>query len=92
VPILRIIDSKGAVESSQDEGDLVSAYVVSRMCEFDDELNGIPVSADRAAAEDIGARLYARTRREVDRAVRRVELRSRSGRMRFTRAELEESW
>jgi hypothetical protein len=92
VPILRIIDSKGALESSQDEGDLISAYVVARMCEFDDEFNGIPVSSDRAAAEDIGARLYARTRREVDRAVRRVELRSKSGRMRFTRAELEESW
>jgi hypothetical protein len=92
VPILRIIDSKGALESSQDEGDLVSAYVVARMCEFDDERNGIPISSDRAAADEIGARLYARTRREVDRAVRRVELRSKSGRMRFTRAELEEGW
>jgi hypothetical protein len=92
VPILRIIDTKGALESSQDEADLVSAYVVARMCEFDDTANGIPVAQDHAAAEDIGARLYARTRREVDRAVRRVELRSKSGRMRFTRAELEESW
>jgi hypothetical protein len=92
VPILRIIDTRGSVESSQDEGDLVSAYIVSRMCEFDDELNGIPVGPDRAAAEEIGARLYSSTRREVDRAVRRVELRSKSGRMRFTRAELEESW
>lgn len=92
VPILMIIDMKGALESSQDEADLVSAYVVARMCEFDDELNGIPVAQDRAAAEDIGARLYASTRRDVDRAVRRVELRSKSGRMRFTRAELEESW
>jgi hypothetical protein len=92
VPILRIIDTKGALESSQDEADLVSAYVVARMCEFDDLLNGIPVAQDHAAAEDIGARLYARTRRDVDRAVRRVELRSKSGRIRFTRAELEESW
>jgi hypothetical protein len=92
VPILRIIDSKGDIESSQDEVDLVSAYVVARMCEFDDTLNGIPVAQDHAAAEDIGARLYARTRREVDRAVRRVELRSKSGGMRSTHAELEESW
>jgi hypothetical protein len=92
VPIIRIIDSKGDIESSQDEVDLVSAYVVARMCEFDDTLNGIPVAQDHAAAEDIGARLYARTRREVDRAVRRVELRSKSGAMRSTHAELEESW
>jgi hypothetical protein len=92
VPILRIIDAKGDLESSQDEADLVSAYVVARMCEFDDTLNEIPVAQDHAAAEDIGARLYARTRREVDRAVRRVELRSASGRTRFSRAELEETW
>jgi hypothetical protein len=92
VPILRIIDSRGDIESSQDEADLVSAYVVARMCEFDDARNGISVSRDHTAAEDIGARLYANTRREVDRALRRVELRSTSGRISTTRAELEESW
>jgi len=92
VPILRIVDAGGGMETSQDETDLVSAYIVARMCEFDDVSNGLAPSREGAAAADIGARLYASTRRGVDRAVRRVELQSASGRLLLTKAELEESW
>lgn len=92
VPILRIVDAGGGIGTSQDEDDLVSAYIVARMCEFDDISHDLPAAREGAVAQAIGARLYASTRRGVDRALRRIELRSKSGRLPLTRAELEENW
>jgi hypothetical protein len=92
VPILQIRDSRGAVQTSQDMDDLVAAYVVERMSEFDDAIQLGAASSARPVSEEIGARLYVETRRDVDRALRRVESRARSGRLVLSRAELEEAW
>ncbi|MDO8914754.1 MAG: hypothetical protein Q7W16_01570 [Coriobacteriia bacterium] len=92
VPILQIIDSHGAVQSSPDMDDLVAAYVVERMSEFDDAVQLGAALETPQLSEAIGTRLYAGTRRDVDRALRRVESRARSGRLVLNRAELEEAW
>lgn len=92
VPILQIIDSHGALQTSQDMDDLVAAFVVERMSEFDDVVEGDKALPGRPLSEEIGARLYADTRRDVERALRRVESRARSGRLVLNRAELEEAW
>ncbi len=91
VPILRIIDARGAVESSQTEGDLVAAYAIASMSEYDERRNGIPLAEPDGVARAIGSRLYADTRHAVDKAIRRVELRAEAGRMTDMRAIAEES-
>jgi hypothetical protein len=92
VPILRIIDAAGDLEASQTEDDLVSAYIVARMSEFDDASQDAQTTGERRISEEIGARLYAATRRGVDKALRRIELRYQSGRLQFAGSGSEESW
>jgi hypothetical protein len=92
VPILRIIDAAGDLEASQTEDDLVSAYIVARMSEFDDRSQGAPVLCARRVSEEIGARLYAATRRGVDKALRRIELRYESGRLQLAGSGSGDGW
>jgi hypothetical protein len=92
VPILRIIDAAGDLEASQTEDDLVSAYIVARMSEFDDASQDAQTTGERRISEDIGARLYAATRRGVDKALRRIELRYQSGRLQLSGSGTEEGW
>lgn len=80
VPILAVLESPDSVGGSQSEGTLVSAYVIARMSELDDELSIVPMIGPRPS-DSVGARLYAETRREIDRAVHRVEVLVRSGRL-----------
>jgi hypothetical protein len=78
LPILRVLDTAAEDETSLDEDDLISAYLVARFSALDSELNsGVLESAELANA--IGARLYASTRAAVERAVSRVEREARSG-------------
>ena len=91
VPILRIMDSGGGLESSQAEGDIVSAYIVSFMSELDDETQGLP-SSGPPRSRAIGVRLYEGTRRDVDRVLRRVEDRLQAGRLGEAGSELAEAW
>jgi hypothetical protein len=92
VPILRIIDYGGAVDSSQAEEDLVAAYIIARMSDFDDVAQGLPTMAGPSVADAVGARLYSDTRHGVDRVIGRVERRAERGRLPSTRAALEEAW
>lgn len=92
VPILRIIDRGGDLESSQVEEHLVGAYIISTMSEYDDRGEGQTASPVTSVSAAIGARLYADTRRSADKAIRRVELRSEAGRLVTTRVALEEAW
>jgi hypothetical protein len=92
VPILHIIDAAGDLETSQTEGDLISAYIVARMSEFDDTSHEEPSHRERRTSEEIGARLYAATRRNVDKALRRIELRYEAGRLQFAGSGSEEGW
>jgi hypothetical protein len=92
VPILRIIDAAGDLEASQTEDDLVSAYIIARMSEFDDGSQGRSAIGMRPVSEEIGSRLYAATRRGVDKALRRIELRYESGRLQFAGSTSEEGW
>jgi hypothetical protein len=92
VPMLRIIDLGGDLESSQVEEHLVGAYVICTMSEYDDRLHGQADGSVKGVAAAIGARLYADTRRSADKAIRRVELRSEAGRLATTRVALEEAW
>jgi hypothetical protein len=91
VPVLRIIDAAGDLEASQTEDDLVSAYIVAKMSEFDDSSQEGLETGARRTSEEIGARLYAATRRGVDKAVRRIQLRYESGRLQFAASGSEES-
>jgi hypothetical protein len=92
VPILRIIDAAGDLEASQTEDDLVAAYIVARMSEFDDAAHDTASAVERPVSGEIGARLYAATRRGVDKALRRIELRCQSGRLQPAGAGAEEGW
>jgi hypothetical protein len=79
VPVLQILDTAGEADASLDEQDLVGAYMVAYFSALDSELH-MGSSEGYALATSIGIRLYANTRRTVDRAVRRVERDARSGR------------
>jgi predicted HD phosphohydrolase len=79
IPVLAIIDERGEIETSQQEAHLVAAYVVARMSAFDDMNHGCFSMSEQGAADAIGARLYSATRREADRAIRRVELHYAAG-------------
>jgi len=78
LPIMRILDSAAEDESSLDEDDLISAFLVARFSALDTE-----ISSDRIERSDlartIGARLYTSTRAAVDRAAERVEREARAG-------------
>jgi hypothetical protein len=80
VPILSVLEESEILAGSQSEGTLVSAYIVARMSDLDDELSTVPMIGPRPS-DNVGARLYAETRRNVDRALRRVEELLRSGRL-----------
>lgn len=78
VPILDILDSGAEGEASLDESDLVSAYMIAYFSSLDGELHASGHEGyDRA--NSIGSRLYAATRRGVDRALRRVDRALRDG-------------
>ena len=78
VPVLQILDTAADAGASLDEQDLVGAYLIAHFSALDSELNmEEPEGYDLATS--IGVRLYANTRRTVDRAVRRVERDARSG-------------
>ena len=78
VPVLQILDTAADSDASLDEQDLVGAYLIAHFSALDSELNmKEPEGYDLATS--IGVRLYANTRRTVDRAVRRVESDVRSG-------------
>jgi hypothetical protein len=78
VPVLQILDTAGEAEASLDEQDLVGAYLIAYFSALDSELHmGSAEGYDLATS--IGVRLYANTRRTVDRAIRRVEREARSG-------------
>jgi hypothetical protein len=81
LPILRVLDTAGDDETSLDEDDLISAYLVARFSALDGELNGEITAESAELANSIGARLYASTRAAVERAVRRVEREARAGHM-----------
>jgi len=78
VPMLQILDTAAEADASLDEQDLVGAYLIAYFSALDSEVNmGTTEGYDLATS--IGVRLYANTRRTVDRAVRRVEQDARSG-------------
>ncbi len=79
VPVLQILDAGGEADASLDEQDLVGAYLVAYFSALDSELH-MGSSEGYDLATSIGIRLYANTRRTVDRAIRRVERVERSGR------------
>jgi hypothetical protein len=79
MPVLQILDTAGEAEASLDEQDLVGAYLVAYFSALDSELYTGSAEGYELATS-IGIRLYANTRRTVDRAIRRVERDARSGR------------
>jgi hypothetical protein len=72
LPVLRILDTEGESEESLDERDLVGAYLIARFDDLDTVVN-IGRTPEAGLAVAIGARLYANTRRTVDRTIRQVE-------------------
>jgi hypothetical protein len=78
VPILAILDSGAEGEASLDENDLVAAYMIAFFSALDSELH-VAGHEGYERANLVGARLYAATRRAVDRALRRVERAVRDG-------------
>jgi len=72
LPILRILDSPVEAEASPVEQDLIGAYLIARLSEFDSAANA---SSDQGPelGDALGARLYAGTRRTVDRVLRQIE-------------------
>lgn len=81
VPILRVLEAADSLVGSQSEGALVSAYIVARMSDLDDELSSPVEPIGPRFSDTVGCRLYAESRKQVDRAVRRVEALVRSGRL-----------
>jgi len=78
VPLLQIMDSSAEMTTSQDEKDLVGAYLIAYLSALDSELN-MSGHESYELADSIGARLYSSTRHRVDRAMRRVERAAREG-------------
>lgn len=78
VPILRILESRGMTDGSEDESDLVAAYVIAYLSAVDEDLT-LGGSRGTDLAEAVGSRLYIRTRRSADRVLRRIERRMRTG-------------
>ena len=72
VPVLQILDAAAETDASLDEQDLVGAYLIAYFSALDSELH-MEGSEGYDLATSIGVRLYANTRRTVDRAIRRVE-------------------
>jgi hypothetical protein len=72
VPLLQILDTAADAEASLDEQDLIGAYLIAYFSALDSELN-MGRAEGYELATSIGVRLYANTRRTVDRAIRRVE-------------------
>jgi len=72
LPTLRILDDAVDGGTSPDEKDLVGAYLIARLSEIDRVVN-IGGELDHHLGDRVGARLYANTRRTVDRVIRQVE-------------------
>jgi len=68
VPILEILDSGGALSASQEEDDLVAAYMIATIGASDERFQGGSSDAEDIA-EAIGVRLYTETRQSADRAI-----------------------
>jgi hypothetical protein len=78
VPVLQILDTAADAEASLDEQDLIGAYLIAYFSALDSELD-MDCEEGYELATSIGVRLYANTRRTVDRAMRRVERDAREG-------------
>lgn len=89
LPILAVLDSAGEPHESLPERTLVSAYVIARASEFDDEERARP-HANKSSL--VGARLYTSTRGNVDRVLRRLEARAREGRFKMSSTAAEDAW
>lgn len=72
IPILQVLDAKGDVDASLNESDLIGAYMIAAFSAFDSE-GRMATSESAELAHAIGARLYAATRKNVDRVIARVE-------------------
>jgi len=72
LPILRILDSTGETSDSLAEQDLIGAYLVARLSDFD-SVAAIGTEHELGLGDAIGVRLYADTRRTADRVLRQVE-------------------
>jgi hypothetical protein len=75
-----VLDTAGEDETSLDEDDIISAYLVARFSALDGELNSSKAESDEVA-NSVGSRLYSSTRNAVERTVRRVERDAREGRL-----------
>ncbi|MDO8963895.1 MAG: hypothetical protein Q7W30_05305 [Coriobacteriia bacterium] len=71
LPILRLLDAPTALSDSPPVETIVSAYIIARASEFDDADHGRSIV--RRGSIDLGARLYASTRRDVDRVMGRLQ-------------------
>ncbi len=69
VPILEILDSGGSVSESQEEDDLVAAYMIATLGALDERVSGVSSDA-KDVGEAVGVRLYTDTRHRADRAIR----------------------
>jgi hypothetical protein len=70
LPILSVLEMAGGVDGSLVERDVIGAYLVARLSDFDSSAHGKP---SLSAAEAIGARLYVDTRAAVDRVILQVQ-------------------
>lgn len=89
LPILTVLDERGAIGESLPEATLVSAYIIARSSEFDDEQHGIQHDD---ISKLVGSRLYASTRHDVDRALRRLEAKARDARFLPSAESAREAW
>lgn len=78
IPILRVLDSAGAVDASLDENDVIGAYMIASFSAIDSDV-AMGAREGRELADAIGTRLYAATRKSIDRAIDRVEREVREG-------------
>lgn len=72
LPALQVLDAAGELEASVDEQALVGAYLIAWFSASDSQ-NAAHATESMDLANAIGTRLYATTRRAVDRAIVRVE-------------------
>jgi hypothetical protein len=83
LPNLHVLDTGGEAGTSLDEEALIGAYLIARFSAIDTDVSMSHV--EDSPADNIGARLYAATRRNVDRVVARVESEFRTGRLNASR-------
>jgi hypothetical protein len=81
VPILRVMENAESLDGSLPQSALIAAYIVARMSDLDDDMYSPVLPIGPRFSDAVGSRLYVESRRQVDRAVRRVEMLVRSGRL-----------